>query len=101
VFSKLRARMQGRGLWLRNNVANFLSQLVDAVVWTTLAFYAFGTPFGSNVSFIAGIVVPYYLVRCAMSVLETPLVYLGVRWLKPIRTARGQQLAADAPNVDQ
>ncbi|HKU18688.1 MAG TPA: queuosine precursor transporter [Candidatus Saccharimonadales bacterium] len=98
VFARLRQRMQTRGLWLRNNVANFLSQFVDAAVWTTLAFYAFNQPFGANLSFIAGIVVPYYLVRCTMSVLETPLVYAGVHWLKPghrqtgvaIETAEGQ-----------
>jgi uncharacterized integral membrane protein (TIGR00697 family) len=82
VFSKLRQQMQGRALWLRNNAANFSSQLVDSVVWTSIAFYSFGMSFGGNFSFIAGIVVPYYLVRCAMSVAETPLVYLGVRWLK-------------------
>jgi uncharacterized integral membrane protein (TIGR00697 family) len=82
VFSKLRQRMQGKGLWLRNNVANFLSQFVDSAVWTTLAFYALHQSFSSNFSFIAGIVIPYYLVRCAMSIAETPLVYLGVHWIK-------------------
>ncbi len=92
VFSKLRQKMQGRGLWLRNNVANFLSQLVDATVWTTLAFYAFNQSFGSNFGFIIGIIIPYYLVRCAMSIAETPLVYWGVRWLKP--AMKGAKLQA-------
>lgn len=82
VFSKLRQRMRGRQLWLRNNAANFCSQFVDSTVWTTLAFYTFGISFGANASFLAGIIIPYYLVRCAMSVAETPLVYAGVRWLK-------------------
>jgi uncharacterized integral membrane protein (TIGR00697 family) len=82
VFSKLRQRMHSKGLWLRNNVANFLSQFVDSAVWTTLAFYAIHQSFGSNFSFIVGIVIPYYLVRCAMSIAETPLVYLGVHWIK-------------------
>ena len=82
VFSKLRQRMQGKGLWLRNNVANFLSQFVDSAAWTILAFYTIHQSFGSNFSFIAGIVIPYYIVRGAMSVAETPLVYLGVRWFK-------------------
>jgi len=86
VFSKLRQRMHKKALWLRNNVANFLSQFVDSVVWTTLAFYTFHQSFGDNFGFIAGIVVPYYLVRCALSVAETPLVYVGVRWLKGSKT---------------
>jgi uncharacterized integral membrane protein (TIGR00697 family) len=89
VFSKLRQRMHKRGLWLRNNVANFMSQFVDSALWVTIAFYALNQPFGSNASFIAGIVIPYYLVRCAMSVVETPLVYLGVRWMKTPRKTEG------------
>jgi uncharacterized integral membrane protein (TIGR00697 family) len=92
VFGRLRQRMHGRSLWLRNTVANFLSQFVDSAVWTTLAFYAFNQSFGSNFSFIAGIVLPYYLCRCIMSVFETPLVYLGVRWFKDVKSSASQRL---------
>jgi hypothetical protein len=92
IFGRLRQRMHGRSLWLRNNVANFISQFIDSAVWTTLAFYAFNQSFGSNFTFIAGIVVPYYLVRCAMSIFETPLVYLGVRWFKGVKSPAGQKL---------
>lgn len=95
VFSKLRQRMHKKGLWLRNNVANFLSQFVDSAVWTTLAFYAFSESFSGNFSFIAGIVVPYYIVRCLMSVIETPLVYAGVRWMKASpRASANEELVA-------
>jgi uncharacterized integral membrane protein (TIGR00697 family) len=82
VFSKLRASLGKRGLWLRNNVSNFVSQLADSAVFLTLAFYAFGDSFGHNVSFLFGLLLPYWLIRCALSVVETPLVYLGVWWLK-------------------
>lgn len=92
IFGRLRQRMHGHSLWLRNNVANFISQFVDSAVWTTLAFYAFNQSFGNNFSFIAGIVVPYYLVRCTMSVFETPLVYLGVRWFKDAKAQAAQRL---------
>jgi uncharacterized integral membrane protein (TIGR00697 family) len=85
IFAKLRQRMHRNGLWLRNNVANFLSQFVDSAVWTTLAFYTFGLSLGANTSFLVGIIIPYYLVRVAMSVLETPFVYWGVRWLRPTK----------------
>ncbi len=82
VFARLRQRMQGRALWLRNNVANFLSQFVDSTVFVALAFYAFNQSFSSNVSFLAGIIIPYYLVRCTMSIAETPLIYLAVGWFR-------------------
>ncbi len=82
VFARLRRMLHGRALWLRNNASNFISQLADSVIFLTLAFYAFGLSFSSNISFLVGIILPYWLVKCAFSVLETPLVYLGVWWLK-------------------
>lgn len=82
IFSKLRRRMQHRALWLRNNVANFISQFVDSAVFLTLAFWAGGMSLHANLSFIVGLLMPYWLVRCTLSVFETPLVYLGVLWLR-------------------
>src|SRR6266702_2725692 len=82
IFSKLRQRMHRRALWLRNNVANFISQFVDSAVFLTLAFWAAGLSFHANASFVVGLLIPYWLVRCTLSVFETPLVYLGVRWLR-------------------
>lgn len=86
IFAKLRQRLGKQGLWLRNNVSNFVSQFVDSAVFFLVAFYTFGMGFGENMSFIIGLLIPYWLVRCALSVLETPLVYLGVRWLRPEKT---------------
>lgn len=82
VFAKLRQKLGKSKLWLRTNVSNFVSEFLDTAIFMTLAFYALDMSIGSNFSFIAGIAIPYYLLRCFMSVLETPLVYLGVRWLK-------------------
>lgn len=82
IFAKLRERMKGHSLWLRNNLSNFVSFFVDSLIFLTLAFYSFSQSFGSNFSFIAGLLIPYWLLKCAMSVFGTPLVYAGVRWLK-------------------
>lgn len=82
IFAKLRERMKGRSLWLRNNLSNFISFFVDSLIFLTLAFYAFDQSFTDNFSFIAGLLIPYWLLKCAMSVFGTPLVYAGVRWLK-------------------
>ncbi len=82
IFAKLRERMKGRSLWLRNNLSNFISFFVDSLIFLTLAFYAFDQSIGANVSFIAGLLIPYWLLKCAMSVFGTPLVYAGVKWLK-------------------
>jgi len=82
VFARLRQHLGKRGLWLRNNVSNFVSQFIDVLVWTVIAFYGFGQSLGSNARFILGIIIPYWLVRCVLSLVETPLVYVGVRWLR-------------------
>jgi uncharacterized integral membrane protein (TIGR00697 family) len=82
VFSKLRERMQKKALWFRNNISNFVAQLADTTIFITLAFYAFGKSFDSNLSFLVSLIVPYWLLKCAFSVIETPFVYAGVKWLK-------------------
>lgn len=88
VFAKLRQLLHKRALWFRNNASNFVSQLADSTVFLFLAFYSFQHSAGSNISFLFGLILPYWLLRCGLSVLETPLVYLGVWWLrKPEKTS--------------
>jgi hypothetical protein len=82
IFSKLREALGKRALWLRNNVSNFASQLADSAIFITLAFWSLSHSFGNNVSFLIGLIIPYWLIRCALSVAETPLVYAGAWWLR-------------------
>jgi uncharacterized integral membrane protein (TIGR00697 family) len=82
VFARLQKKFGKTKLWLRTNASNFASELLDTFIFMTLAFYALDKPFANNFSFILGLAIPYYLLRCFMSIIETPLVYLGVNWLK-------------------
>ena len=82
VFAALRAKFGKSKLWLRNNVSNFLSQLVDTSVFMTLAFYSFDRSWSLNASFLISLILPYWLLKCSASILETPFVYWGVKWLK-------------------
>lgn len=82
IFTKLRQKLGKKNLWLRTNLSNFISEFFDVALFMTLAFYATNLSFRSNFTFIAGIALPYWILRCFMSVIETPLVYLGVKWLK-------------------
>jgi uncharacterized integral membrane protein (TIGR00697 family) len=82
VFVKIRERLGKKALWLRNNVSNFVSQFLDTAVFMTLAFYAFNKPFGDNLSFLLSLILPYFFIKICISALETPFVYLGVKWLK-------------------
>jgi queuosine precursor transporter len=82
IFVKIRQRLGKSKLWLRNNASNFLAQFVDTVVFMTLAFYSLDIGFDANVTFLWSLILPYWLIKCSMSIIETPLVYLGVNWLK-------------------
>lgn len=82
VFVKIRQKLGKKALWLRNNTSNFIAQFFDTVIFMTLAFYALDMSFSSNFSFLVGLIIPYWLLKCFMSVIETPLVYLGVKWLR-------------------
>lgn len=82
IFSAIRRRLGTKALWLRNNVSNFSAQLLDTILFMTLAFYSFDRGFAENAAFLSSLILPYWLLKCAMSVVETPFVYLGVKWLK-------------------
>ena len=81
IFTKIRQSLGKKKLWLRNNLSNFISQFVDTTIFMTLAFYALERPLPDNVSFLVSLILPYWLLKCVMSIIETPLVYLGVKWL--------------------
>jgi uncharacterized integral membrane protein (TIGR00697 family) len=95
VFSKLRSRLGKRALWLRNNASNVVSELADSTVFVTLAFYTFSMSPGQNMNFFVSIIVPYWFIRCVLSFLETPLVYAGVRWLRPKESGSKLVLAGE------
>jgi len=82
VFARLRARLGDKSLWLRNNLSNFSAQLVDTVVFMVVAFYAINDSFSSNAAFLFSLILPYWILKCGISVIETPLVYAGVKWLR-------------------
>lgn len=86
IFIRIRKQLGKKALWLRNNASNFIAQLFDTVIFMALAFYAFDKPLSDNVPFLLSLMIPYWLLKCFMSLIETPFVYLGVKWLKGEKT---------------
>ena len=86
LFSKIREKLGKSKLWLRNNASNIISQLIDTTLFMFIAFYAFDKGFGDNSSFLISLIIPYWLLKSCMSIIETPLVYIGVKWLKGDKT---------------
>lgn len=97
IYSRLRESMKGKGMWLRNNVSNFVGQLVDSTVFVVIAFYAFDSSATANITFLAGIILPYWFVRCLMSIAGTPLAYAGVAFLRK-RDMRNMLVEAENEN---
>lgn len=82
LFSKIRKKLGKSKLWLRNNASNIIAQFIDTTVFMTLAFWSLDKSIDNNFSFLTSLIIPYWLLKCFMSVIETPFVYLGVKWLK-------------------
>jgi uncharacterized integral membrane protein (TIGR00697 family) len=82
VFVKIRKALGEKALWLRNNVSNFVAQFFDTGIFYLLAFYSLDKSFSSNLLFLVGLIVPYWILKCLVSIFETPIVYAGVKWLK-------------------
>jgi len=95
IFSKLREKLGKKKLWLRTNTSNFIAQFMDTSIFIFIAFYALNKPLGDNFSFLFGLILPYWLLKCFMSIIETPFVYLGVGWLKRDKSVNHPQMAVN------
>jgi len=59
-------------LWLRNNASTMISQLLDSVIFSTIAFYGL---FPTDV--FLEIMITTYLLKWLVAALDTPLLYLA------------------------
>jgi len=80
AFNFWKEKTHGKYLWLRNNASTMVSQLIDTTLFMFIAFY--GVTPKSGVDFIFALIIPYWLVKVLFAIGDTPLCYLGVRWLK-------------------
>lgn len=75
VFHRLKEYTGGTRLWLRNVLSTATSQLVDTVIFITVAFWLFQ---GLPTDAVLGLVVGQYLFKLGLVALDTPFVYLAV-----------------------
>ncbi|MFA6028120.1 MAG: queuosine precursor transporter [Patescibacteria group bacterium] len=76
-FFFLKAKMGGKYFWLRSNLSNLWGQLLDSVIWASIAYIGI-----FPIKTIIMIIIPWWLYKFAMGVLYTPLSYLGIWLLK-------------------
>jgi len=78
-FEFWKEKTKGKMLWLRNNLSTIVSQAIDSTVFMFIAFYQVSPKY--DVSFIISLIIPYYILKVILALLDTPLVYAGVKWL--------------------
>jgi len=82
-FNILKNKFKGKYLWFRNNISTMVSQLIDNVIFTWIAFIGFFGLFGWGQVFEWSIIIPIFLVSYVMkwivAVFDTPFVYLSKR----------------------
>ena len=74
AFHFWRRKTDGRHLWLRNCASTIVSQLLDTVVFITLAF-------AGNLP-VMPLILGQWVIKVAVALLDTPFVYLAVGMLK-------------------
>lgn len=74
---------KGKHLWLRNNASTMVSQMIDTVVILSILYISGNL--GQNVNSpyaLAVLIINAYLFKFIAALLDTPLFYAGVKYLK-------------------
>ena len=86
AFDRIRTATAGEHLWLRNIGSTFTSQFIDTVIFILVAFFfapvLVGVGQASPTTVLVQLIVGQYLVKLAIAILETPLVYLVVGYVR-------------------
>ena len=80
AFNFWKKKTHKKYLWLRNNASTIVSQLIDTTIFTFIAFYQVSPSF--TLLRIVQMIIPYWFLKVGFAVLDTPFLYIGVKWLK-------------------
>ncbi|MFC4404396.1 queuosine precursor transporter [Gracilibacillus xinjiangensis] len=78
LFAKIKRWLPGtKFLWIRNNASTMISQLVDTLIFCSIAFYGLYA-----VNDWLEILLTTYIIKFIVSVIDTPFIYLAKKWNK-------------------
>ena len=77
LFALIKKKMKGKRLWLRNNISTISSQILDNVIFTSIAFIGI-----YEFSIIIQIFIVSMIMKIIVAALDTPFIYLA-RKIKP------------------
>lgn len=72
-----RKRTHGKHLWIRNNFSTFVSQLIDTLVFTLIAFYGV-----YETGVLIQIMASTFLLKWIVALADTSMIYLARYWVK-------------------
>ena len=73
AFWKWKEITRGKYLWIRNNASTMVSQLIDTILFITIAFYGL-----VSINELLNMIFSLWLFKIIIALLDTPFVYLGV-----------------------
>ncbi len=79
IFLQFKKLNKGKMLWLRNNLSTMASQFIDTVIFMFIAFYHLTPKF--TAAYVFSLIIPYWLFKILFALVDTPLCYLGVKWM--------------------
>lgn len=77
VFHWIKKKTEGKYLWLRNNISTMVSQAIDTVSVMFITFYGV-----LSIDQIITFIISGYIFKVAFALLDTPLFYFGVKYLR-------------------
>jgi uncharacterized integral membrane protein (TIGR00697 family) len=96
LFAKLRSVTSERYLWLRNIGSTAVSQVIDTILFTVVAFLiapAVGIGPVLPLTVIASLIIGQSVVKALIAVIDTPLIYLTVRIVRNYNKPKGSVAA--------
>jgi len=93
LFHWIKKKTNGKHLWLRNNGSTIVSQAVDSVTVIMVTFGAVIFAGGMTLHAVMLLMLSNYLFKLAAALIDTPLIYLAVRRLRPylgLETSNGR-----------
>ncbi len=76
-FFFFKKKLGEKQFWLRSNLSNLWSQLLDTILFMTIAFLGV---YENDV--LISLIITWWLFKVAMGIVYTPLAYVGIKLLK-------------------
>jgi uncharacterized integral membrane protein (TIGR00697 family) len=77
IMAKMKVKMKGKRLWVRTISSTLVGEMLDTVLFVTIAFYGV-----IPTSLLWAILISNYIFKCIIEIAFTPITYKAVSFLK-------------------